>query len=241
MPFPLAHPAAVLPLRRFCPQRLNFPALVIGSLVPDAGYIFGEGRFGGTFTHEVLGGFAMCLPLGLGMVALFYRLRTLVVKLLPEAYQRVLLPLCQRSCGPVWAVVLSLLIGIWTHQLWDSFTHKDGWAVEHLPILQTAVLSAGSRTARLCHVLWYGCSLAGVIWVFLVFEKWKQACAGRALPSTRELLRDAVLVGLLMLPIALAHHLIQQNHLGLCLVAAACAAPVIGFVLRLRTARRGKI
>jgi len=32
MPFPLAHPAAVLPLKRFCPQRLSFSALVIGAL-----------------------------------------------------------------------------------------------------------------------------------------------------------------------------------------------------------------
>ena len=40
MPFPLAHPAAVLPFRRYCSRWLNFPALVIGSLVPDLGYLF---------------------------------------------------------------------------------------------------------------------------------------------------------------------------------------------------------
>src|SRR5437762_2617545 len=42
MPFPLAHPAAVLPLRRYCPRFLSFPALVIGSIAPDFGYCFGD-------------------------------------------------------------------------------------------------------------------------------------------------------------------------------------------------------
>jgi len=42
MPFPVAHPAAVLPLRRYCPRYLSFPALVVGSLSPDLGYLFGH-------------------------------------------------------------------------------------------------------------------------------------------------------------------------------------------------------
>jgi hypothetical protein len=37
MPWTFAHAAAVLPLRRCCPRRLHFPALVIGSLTPDFG------------------------------------------------------------------------------------------------------------------------------------------------------------------------------------------------------------
>jgi hypothetical protein len=42
MPFPVAHLAAVLPLRRYCPRYLSFPALVVGSLSPDLGYLFGH-------------------------------------------------------------------------------------------------------------------------------------------------------------------------------------------------------
>ena len=38
MPWTFAHPAAILPLRRFCPAPLDFSALVIGSMVPDLGY-----------------------------------------------------------------------------------------------------------------------------------------------------------------------------------------------------------
>jgi hypothetical protein len=38
MPFPLAHPVAVLPFRRYCPRFFSLPALVAGSLVPDYGH-----------------------------------------------------------------------------------------------------------------------------------------------------------------------------------------------------------
>src|SRR6266404_5342332 len=61
MAFPLAHPAAVLPLRRYCPRGFNFAALVVGSLSPDAGYLFGQ-RNVDEFSHRVVGSFGFCLP-----------------------------------------------------------------------------------------------------------------------------------------------------------------------------------
>jgi hypothetical protein len=239
MPFPLAHPAAVLPLRRYCPRWLNFPALVVGSLAPDAGYLFGE-HYGGPFSHRLIGSVGFCLPLGFMVVALFYWLRSPAVRLLPAPYQRALLPLCARPWGSLWSVLLSLLIGAWSHQLWDSFTHNDGWAVLHLPLLRMELFKALGRTVRVCHVLWYGCSFAGLIWIFLAFERWKRNyVAGGAASSGQVVLRDAVLVALLTLPIELGHHLIRRNKLGLCLLAAVCALPVIAIVLRLRNTRRG--
>lgn len=238
MPFPLAHPAAVLPLRRYCPRWLNFPALVIGSLSPDLSYLFGE-NIGGALGHRFVGSFEFCLPAGVVLVVLFYALRSTAVRMLPGPYQRALLPLCQRPAGPIWVILISLLIGAWTHLLWDSFTHKDGWAVQHLPLLQSVVVTVGSRTARVCHVLWYGCSFAGVVWLFLVFERWKQVCVGGgAGVSSKAVLWDAVLVALLVLPIQLVHHLIRDQRHALYLVAALCALPVIGIVLKMRNARK---
>ena len=238
MPFPLAHPAAVLPLRRYCPRRLSFPALVIGSLTPDASYCLGE-KEGGAFGHSLLGSVAFCLPVGILLVALFYGLRSPVVRRLPAPYQQALLPFCRRPLGSFWVVVISLLIGTWTHILWDSFTHTNGWCVQHLPILQSVVISVGSRTARVCHLLWYGCSFAGVIWLFLAFEKWKQACVnGGAGASARTVLRDAVLVAVLVLPIELAHHLVRNNKPGLFLIAAVCALPVLVVVLKMGNVRK---
>jgi hypothetical protein len=232
MPFPLAHPAAVLPLRRYCPRWLNFPALVVGSLSPDAGYLFGELQ-GGRLSHQFLGSIGFCLPVGLVLVTLLYWLRGPLVRLLPTPYQRVLVPICERPAGPLWAIVVSLVIGAWTHVLWDSFTHKDAWFVQHSVVLQSVVFHVAGRTARVCHLLWYGCSFAGVVWLFLVFEKWKQTSVNRGVSVSGKLvLRDAILVAIFVLPIELAHHLVRQNKLGLCLMASLCALPVIWIVLR---------
>jgi hypothetical protein len=238
MPFPLAHPAAVMPLRRYCPRWLNFPALIIGSLTPDAGYLFGEKGAGG-FSHGFLGSFGFCLPAGILMVALVYSLRKPVVRILPPAYQRALIPLCQRPVGSLWAIVISLLIGAWTHLLWDSFTHTTGWFAQHLPLLQSQVALVAGRQARVCHLLWYGCSFAGVVWLFVLFERWKQACVGAGSGARgTTMMRDAVLVAILAVPIELVHHLVRLNKLGLCLLAVACALLVLGIVLRVANARK---
>jgi hypothetical protein len=238
MPFPLAHPAAVLPLRRYCPRWLSFPALVIGSVTPDAGYLFGE-QHAGRFSHELLGSIGFCLPVGILMAALFYWLRTPLVRVLPAPYRPALLPLCQRSPGSPWIIVISLLIGTWTHLLWDSFTHTNGWFVQHLPVLQGLVAMINGRRVRVCHLLWYGCSFAGMVWLFAAFEKWKQsAVATDAVTRRRGVLRDGMLVALAVLPIELVHHLVRLNKLGLCLLAVACLPLVIGIALRMASSRK---
>jgi hypothetical protein len=52
------------------------------------------------------------------------------------------------------------------------------------------------------------------------------------------LLRDVVLVAVLVLPIELAHHLVRSNKPWLFLIAAVCALPVLGVVLKLGNARK---
>jgi hypothetical protein len=238
MPFPLAHPAAVMPLRRYCPRWLNFPALIIGSMIPDAGYLFGE-KGADEFSHRFLGSFGFCLPAGILMVALFYWLRAPLVRILPASYQRALLPVCQRPRDSLWAIVISLLIGAWTHLLWDSFTHTTGWFAQHLPVLQSQVALVAGRQARVCHLLWYGCSFAGVVWLIVLFERWKQACVGAGAGARgTAVMRDAVLVAILAVPVELVHHLVRLNKLGLCLLAVACALLLLGIVLIVATTRK---
>ncbi len=231
MPFPLAHPAAVLPLRRYCPRFLSFPALVIGSLTPDAGYAFGEGSVG-AFSHRFIGTLGFSLPLGLVLVTLFYVLRTPAVGLLPPAYREALLPACRRPLGSFWVVAISVLLGSCSHVLWDSFTHTEGWFVQHWPLLQSPVLVMGSRTARVCHLLWYGCSFAGVGWLLIVFEKWKLACSGKpARGLSKAALRDSALGAILVLPLGLVHHFVH-GPLGMVLIVVLCFLLVAGFVLK---------
>jgi len=74
MPCTFSHPLAVVPLRRLCPERLNFTALIIGSMSPDFGNYIGQFPVA-NFAHTALGTLAVCLPMGLLALGLFYLIR----------------------------------------------------------------------------------------------------------------------------------------------------------------------
>ncbi|HEX4644227.1 MAG TPA: DUF4184 family protein, partial [Verrucomicrobiae bacterium] len=169
MPFTLAHPAAVLPLRRYCPRFLNFPALIVGSLVPDLGY--GPYRWNlADFSHSFAGSFGFSLPVGLAVLWLSNRLCRPMVERLPERHRRPFLLLCRQPRGPAWMMIVSILIGAWTHSLWDLFTHPHGWVFEHVSMLQAPVVSVGVRTLRVCHVVGSVCTFAGIVFLSAAFE-----------------------------------------------------------------------
>jgi hypothetical protein len=134
---------------------------------------------------------------------------------------------------------MSLIIGIWTHVLWDSFTHGDGWIVGHLPILQTPLFIFAGRTARVCHVLWYISSFAGVGWLFVEVENWKWSNApGRKRIPVRSLIRSAILLSVLVVPVSLVRHLVRDTT-GFILTAVLCTVLVVAFAIRMTRTRRG--
>lgn len=176
VPFTLAHPAAVLPLRRF----LWFPGLVAGAMAPDLGYYLPV-----LPTHDVLGG-------SLAAVVLLLVGRLLlpsVMALAPEFVRtRVSRP------GDVrrpFMRALSIVVGVLTHLLWDAFTQTDGWFVQRWDWLTVSV--AGPH--RLYNVIGYVSSLGGLVlllWIGLV------APAGNDWPSRTGISRSVfrIFVGL---------------------------------------------
>jgi hypothetical protein len=177
MPFPLAHPAAVLPLRCFCPRYLSFPALIIGSLTPDLGYMPGLRRLA-DFSHRFFAGsFGFCLPVGLLLLLGFHLVRARAVGILPARYRQVLSPLCQRPIGSPLVIVISLLLGAWTHLFLDAITHPDEWMVQHLPVLRDFAPAVGRYRFRICEILYAGCTFGGVAWVALCYLRWLERAA----------------------------------------------------------------
>jgi hypothetical protein len=232
MPFPLAHPAAVLPLKRYSARWLNFPALVIGSVVPDVAYIFRNDNISG-FSHQVLGSIAFGLPVGFVMLAVLYALRKPTVEMLSDPARRLFLSVCRRPMGPLWLAAASLMIGTTTHVFWDSFTHNDGWIATHLSILQAPLFMFAGRTARVCHVLWYASTFAGVGWLFVAFENWKwsnQADPGRIQFWSE--IRYAILLSVLVVPVSLVRHLVR-NTAGFILTAVLGSLLLIVFAIRM--------
>ena len=122
MPYPIAHPAAVIPLARPL-GRIGVPsALAIGSVVPDLWYFVpGLDR---SDSHSAAGLVWFCLPAGLLAYALFHTVlkQPLIALISPRLAYYACAGLPQR---PWTAVVISLLVGALTHLVWDALTHSQ--------------------------------------------------------------------------------------------------------------------
>lgn len=171
MPFTLAHPAAVLPLRGI--RYLRTAPLVIGALIPDLPYyVAGKLARLRPETHSVAGAFTIDPVLGyLTLVAVFVLRRPLTALLTPRARGLCLGALRPFARWQEWlAAPLAILIGVWSHLLWDSFTHGDGWMVRRVALL-SAPVTLGPYTGTLYHVLQYLSSALGLAVLALWYRR----------------------------------------------------------------------
>jgi Domain of unknown function (DUF4184) len=182
MPFTLAHPAAILPLRHL--RGLRTAPLIIGAVAPDLPY-YVPMRYGGYLlheTHRLRGSWSIDLPLGLALLACLFVLRRPLTVLLPARSRG----LCLRALEPYarrpleWLLApVAILIGVWTHLLWDSFTHSDGWMVRRIEVL-SQVVTIGPYTGELCHVLQYLSSVVGLAIMAVWYRRLKPVPAPRS-------------------------------------------------------------
>ena len=121
MPYPFAHPAAVLPLARPLGRFAVPSALAIGSMAPDFWYFVP--LLERDESHSLVGLAWFCLPAGLLAYALFHLLlkQPLIALLSPRLG-------CFTPAGlpqvPWRAVIVSLMVGALTHLVWDALTHS---------------------------------------------------------------------------------------------------------------------
>lgn len=132
MPFTVSHVAFVLPL--FRGKRFDPVALAIGSMAPDFGYFVG--RFGlAAESHGLAGSVSVALPVAFGAWCFCRGFAPMLSDPLPGPFRTALLRVLRRPLGPADLILvpLSLLIGIWSHNSIDSFTHSTGWAARRIP------------------------------------------------------------------------------------------------------------
>lgn len=226
MPYPFAHPAAVLPLAR--PMgRLAVPsALAIGSVVPDLWYFVPF--VSRVDSHGLAGLLWFCLPVGLSVYAIFHLLLKdpLIALLSPRlgAFSSPGLPTARWH-----AVVVSLLVGAATHQVWDALTHSNDFAVHGHNWAQHASTVLGTVV-----LAWWG---------------WRKLQAVSPRPALLSL-RSRIGIGLVLLTVAAAAALASAVDAGglrtlvrsagmAALQAAAVAIFVYCAVWHLRTKRTG--
>ncbi len=170
MPFTLAHPAAVLPLRRLG-VALPLPPLVAGSMAPDLPYFLPlPGSLRG-WTHSLGGAFTIDVVLAVGLLLFGVFVAEPVAALLPARWAVLARSWTSaawpRSLVGVLGWYAALVVGALTHVVWDAFTHPDGWVVQRwsllrhefagLPVEQwLQYLFSGLGMALVAYALWRG-------------------------------------------------------------------------------------
>ncbi len=171
MPFTVSHVAAVVPFRR---TRLVFSALVVGSMAPDFEY-FVHLAPTGRATHFFPGMVTFALPAALAVLWLWEAfLERGAVALLPRAFERriAMEPFRWGGLTRFLNIVLSLQIGIFTHVLWDSFTHRSGWAYRHWAWLRKTTEIPGIGDRAQFQLMQAGSTVLGLAVLAIIIYLW---------------------------------------------------------------------
>jgi hypothetical protein len=186
VPFTPAHAAAALPFRR---TRLIPSALVIGTLAPDFEY-FIRFKLGSAFGHTVRGALLFALPVALVVLWLFHRyVKVPLVSVLPNSLESRLIPYLERfrffGLSRFLLIVFSILLGIATHIVWDSFTHQRMWLYGHWSFLRQSSTIPFLGPIRNCTLLQHSSTILGMGFLTLWVLHWYRTAAPSDRPSGR--------------------------------------------------------
>ena len=173
MAFTLAHPAAIVPLRKL-PGMALLP-LIIGSVMPDLIPLlpFGWEQYLPN-SHSPMGSLLVDLPAGYVLLLMIYWLRKVLVQPLWQPHRAIAMHTINDyfAMPRCWLIALpSLLAGIWTHLVWDRFTHETRWTSHHLSLLYEPLFPDAAHQMPLYHFLQYFTSALGLL--YLAWQYWR--------------------------------------------------------------------
>lgn len=172
-------------------------ALVVGCFAPDFEYFLG---IHGGFGHTLTGIFVFDLPLALAVLWLFHRYaKEPLAACLPEGTRERLHlhPLSIGSVSRFAMILVSILAGIATHILWDSFTHPRYWLYAHWHFLSDTIRIPLFGDRPWFAVFQYVSSVLGLLVILLWWIQWQRKTPPhRSRPEEQELLtHDRLAVG----------------------------------------------
>lgn len=145
------------------------------------------------FAHTIPGTFAVCLPTGLLTLAVFYALRQPLCFILPQPHRAALAPLAAGKLSvtvrSVLVAAVSVLLGAWSHTIWDSFTHDGAWAVRNMTFLRTPLIRIGTTTLPASYLLQQASTVGAGLGLVILYCLWlrRQPAAS---PATNRFSRD---------------------------------------------------
>ncbi len=169
MPFTFSHPAIVLPLLK--KYKLSATGLIIGSMCPDFEYFF-RMKVQSNISHTLLGLLLFNIPAGFLVALLVHEIiKKPLIENLPSFFQDRLVVLKNIN----WIdylkfnfgyVIISILIGAFSHIFWDGFTHESGYFAEKIPFLQNEIMEI-----PFYKILQHLSSLIGMIFILIYIYK----------------------------------------------------------------------
>ena len=140
--------------------------MLVGTLAPDFEY-FLRLRPAGKFGHTLSGILFLTLPVSLMVLWMFHTfVKAPTARLLPEAVRHRLANQLDDfrfgGAGRLVLIMASLLVGIATHVLWDSFTHSASWFPQHFAFLRQPIPLPWLGKYPLFRVLQHFSTIAGL-------------------------------------------------------------------------------
>ena len=148
MPFTFSHPAIILPLKKLPRKYISMTGLIVGSIAPDFEYFL---RMKSKYSHTISGILWYDLPMGILLAFIFHNLiKEALINNMPLFFQSRFLNLRDFNWNSYfkknwYVVVVSIIIGICSHILWDGFTHRTGHFVKMFSVLESSVKMFGQK------------------------------------------------------------------------------------------------
>lgn len=169
MPFTFSHPAILLPFLKN--KKLSATALIVGSMSPDFEYFF-RMKMQSEISHTLLGIFLIDLPLGFIVMFAFHEIiKRPLIENLPAFLQNRLQELKEFNWvvyfkSAVFIVLISFFLGAFSHIVWDSMTHWDGYIVQRFSFFNLELFSI-----PFYKIAQHASSIIGLGWILFYIYK----------------------------------------------------------------------
>jgi len=179
MPLTTAHPAIILPLCKLSKRRVSITALIIGSMSPDAEYFYHliPKR---TYSHLFAHAWWFDLAITLSFCFLFHLIvRNPLIDNLPPFFNRRFVHLknfnwIKHFKQYFFVIITSALVGIYSHLIWDEFTHRGSYLVDNISLLNIYLTNILGIDIYVHNFLQHISSLGGTFIVGIVILSLKQ-------------------------------------------------------------------
>jgi hypothetical protein len=161
--------------------------LIFGTFGPDLEFFL---RFApkGPFGHSPRGLFFFCLPAAFGAFWIFHDLvKEPLAAVMPRAVRERIAPgvypMSLRQPLQLGLVLVSILIGSLTHDLWDSFTHDHRWPGANVAFIHLAFVLPVVGQVHLYKILQYVSTAHGLVILYVWFRHWLRTAPVQPYPA----------------------------------------------------------